>query len=332
MREYGSKKKPKQTNFVHGDHFKVYITDADTDNNVDNLSLHSDEKSPLEENTERIAEEESLFQSQQLKKKESNVYRNLEKEQHHSDYRKFYGKFTPQESKEMHQRFHTGRHHHYKVDAQDSDKLHHGGDFDKPKRDIQRGSKEVQSKMTEEEEEEEEENKILEEEKVFRKTHTNDENKKEESEPKTAPAKESSRESEEEQVYAAMHGGANKTKAGVDKSAKDREAEVNKKATGRSTTDDVFSVQDEIPTESSLDSYEKNLLRKAHNSGKNATGDAANKDDIIELLKQYGKLKDEVTELTQENDDARLPVYDFNGNKKSERAHKRRIRHRGDHT
>jgi len=340
MKEFGGKKSQKKK-LAQGDHFKVYITDGDSDNDVDNLSLHSDgtfEKIFEEKNNERIAEEENLFQSQQQKKKENSDYRNLEKEQHHSDYRKFYGSYTPQETKNMHQRFQASNNNH---EANPQDKIHHGVDFDKPKRDVQKGSREEQSRDSTVVEEEEE-SKILEEEKVYRMMHANEKNKKEKSESNTIHTRENSR--EEKQIYAATHGSGGKNKSddresvnsADNKPVKDNETGPNKKSVSKSLGDDVFSVPDEVPTESSLDSYEKNLLRKSHNSGKNTTGpgkgDAASKDDIIELLKQYGKLKDEVTELTQENEETRVPVYDFNGEKKSEQAKKRQLRrHRDDY-
>ena len=79
---------------------------------------------------------------------------------------------------------------------------------------------------------------------------------------------------------------------------------------GAKAPDDVFNVADSVPTEASLDSYEKHLVN-SHKKG--SKGDSKN--DIIELLKQYGKLKDEVTELTMDGEGSML---DFNGNKKSE--------------
>ena len=87
----------------------------------------------------------------------------------------------------------------------------------------------------------------------------------------------------------------------------------------RKSADDVFDMPDEIPAESSLDSYEKHIMRDKHGRTK-PTGRADSKDDIVELLKQYGKLKEEVTELTKESADAVLPIIEYNGRRKSERS------------
>lgn len=87
----------------------------------------------------------------------------------------------------------------------------------------------------------------------------------------------------------------------------------------KKSADDVFDMPDEVPADSSLDSYEKHIMRDKHGRTK-PTGRADSKDDIVELLKQYGKLKEEVTELTKESADAILPVMEYNGRRKSERS------------
>ena len=97
----------------------------------------------------------------------------------------------------------------------------------------------------------------------------------------------------------------------------------------RKSTNDVFDFPDEVPSESSLDSYEKNLMQKKHSHKKptsSSSGRADSKDDIVELLKQYGKLKDEVTELTNEREDGILPVIEYNGRRKSTTAKRKKTR------